>query len=298
MGLYDRDYGRASEQTPWDRLQNPRSMTITLIIINVAIFFVDYISARRTETGLQSILAEWFAVSGTTLTEPWKIWQVLTYGFIHSVEDWKHILFNMFGLFIFGRNIEQKLGSKEFLRFYLVSIVFGGLVAAIFAALGTNTLTIGASGGVVAVTILFACYFPNVELLLMMVVPVKAWILAVGYVAFDLAGALGITAGQSNTAFVVHIAGAGFALLYFYQHWNLSFLAFGGGISGVKDQLQARSRRMKLKLHDPDRKIAKEADEADRILAKIHESGEASLTSSERKILERYSRRQRERRDR
>jgi hypothetical protein len=54
---------------------------------------------------------------------------------------------------------------------------------------------------------------------------------------------------------------------------------------------------MKLKLHDPDRKLQKEADDADRLLAKIHEQGESSLTASERKLLERYSRRQREKRD-
>jgi len=61
--------------------------------------------------------------------------------------------------------------------------------------------------------------------------------------------------------------------------------------------MQQRSRRMKLKLHDPDKKLRQEAMEADRILAKIHESGESSLTAAERRTLERYSRRQRERRD-
>lgn len=292
MGLYDRDYGRAQTQTPWDRVQNPRSMTITLIVINVVVFFIDMILDRHV------MLVDWFGVSSTTLTQPWKIWEVLTYGFLHS-DGIRHILFNMFGLFIFGRAIEQRIGGKEFLRFYLASIVAGGFVAAIVAMIMPGeTHTIGASGGVVAVTILFACYFPNVELLLMFVLPVKAWVVAVGFVAFNIAGALGITAGDSNTAFVVHIAGVVFALLYFFQHWNLSFLAFPGGFAGLSGQLKARSRRMKLKLHDPDQKIAKEAVEADRILEKIHSSGESSLTSAERRTLERYSRRQRERRDR
>jgi len=55
---------------------------------------------------------------------------------------------------------------------------------------------------------------------------------------------------------------------------------------------------MSLKIHNPDKYLARDAEEADRILAKIHEEGEASLTSSERKTLERYSRLQREKRDR
>ena len=58
-----------------------------------------------------------------------------------------------------------------------------------------------------------------------------------------------------------------------------------------------RSGKSLLKIHDPDRQLAKDADEADRILAKIHAEGEESLTAGERKILERYSRLQREKRN-
>ena len=61
-------------------------------------------------------------------------------------------------------------------------------------------------------------------------------------------------------------------------------------------RLRQRTRRAKLKLHDPEKKLHQEADEADRILAKIHAQGESSLTRPERKTLERYSRRQREKR--
>lgn len=102
--------------------------------------------------------------------------------------------------------------------------------------------------------------------------------------------------GAANTAFTVHLAGAFFALAYFFLGWNfrqLDFLSIGE----LPQRLRQRSRRMRLKIHDPDRKIEREAEEADRILAKIHQHGEASLTSSERKTLERYSRRQREKRD-
>ena len=60
MGLYDRDYGR-SERTPWDRAQNPRSITITLIVINVVVFFVDMIFPDPQTK--QSVLAGWFEVN-------------------------------------------------------------------------------------------------------------------------------------------------------------------------------------------------------------------------------------------
>ena len=47
MGLYDRDYGRYESETPWDRAQRPaRSITVTLIIVTVAVFFLDIVFCR------------------------------------------------------------------------------------------------------------------------------------------------------------------------------------------------------------------------------------------------------------
>ncbi|MFG0265766.1 MAG: rhomboid family intramembrane serine protease [Rhodopirellula sp. JB055] len=299
MGLNDRDYSR-TERTPWDRIENPISMIKILIGINVAVFVVDWISKGQ--------LSDWFGVSGQTLTQPWLWFQPLTYGFLHNTNDILHIVFNMFLLFVFGRPVEQRLGGQEFLRFYLASLIFGGIVAMLYpwvislastgqidpAILGSST--IGASGAVVAVTILFACYFPHQEVLFMFVFPMKAWVLASLLVVWDLASALGILGGGDNTAFEVHLAGAAFGFLYAQLGWSFRRLDFSR-ITEIPDQMRQKSRRAKLKLHDPDKKIREEAEEADRILAKIHASGESSLTSSERKTLERYSRRQRQKRE-
>jgi membrane associated rhomboid family serine protease len=305
MGINERDYGR-SERTPWDRVQNTRSITVTLIVINVVIFFVDMIFVDPQTKN--SILADWFHVNAQTIVRPWMWWQFLTYGFMHDASGITHILFNMFGLFVFGRIVEQRIGRMEFLRFYLVAIVVGGIVgsASSFAYAMASGIplsmypgTIGASGAVIAVAIVFACYYPNQTLLLMFVLPVKAWVVAVMFVVMDLYGVLGQVTGMgtaSNTAFTVHLAGAFFALLYYFRHWSLQRLDLEA-IADLPDRFRQRSRRMKLKLHDPDKKIQNEAAEADRILAKIHQSGESSLTSSERKTLERYSRRQREKRN-
>ena len=305
MGLYDRDYGR-SERTPWDRVANPRSITITLIVINAVVFFLDMIFVDQ-QTG-HSALADWFHVDAETLVKPWLWWQFLTYGFMHDSSGITHILFNMFGLFVFGRVVEQRMGQMEFLRFYLVAIVLGGIVGAASSfgeaiargyPISAMPGTIGASGAVVAVVILFACYYPHQKLLLMFVFPVKAWVVAVMFVLIDLAGAFGSLSGfdsMANTAFTVHLAGAGFALLYYFRHWSLRWLDFSV-ITDLPARASQRSRRMKLKIHDPDKKLQQDANDADRILAKIHKSGESSLTSSERKTLERYSRRQREKRN-
>lgn len=315
MGLYDRDYGRDDQhpyQTSWDRVQKPRSMTVTLIIINVAIFLISMLFFDNGSNGGKSFdILRFFGFVPTTLFEPWMWWQFLTYGFFHDLNSIWHIVFNMAMLYVFGRVVESRMGGTEFLRFYLISIIVGGFIGAITGLVMNSmpggadasdaaqlaTPTIGASGGVLALVVMFACYFPQQELFLWGIVRMKAWVLAALCVGMDLVGSLyALSGGETSTAFTVHLAGAGFALAYYYGHWNFRWLSFASA-PDIRGKMRQRSRRMKLKLHDPDKKLRKEANDADRLLAKIHEHGEESLTSSERKLLERYSRRQREKRN-
>ncbi|MEC8473754.1 MAG: rhomboid family intramembrane serine protease [Planctomycetota bacterium] len=299
MGIYDRDYGRQA-YSPWEQSNAPKTITVTLIIINVFVFIVEQVTREqiRTSNGdilIDCVVIDWLAISGDTLMKPWMWWQFLTYGFAHDVSSINHLLYNMIGLFVFGRDVEYRLGRNEFLRFYLIAVVLGGIVGSVTHLLnGSAGLTIGASGAVIGTSILFACFFPNRQLLLMLVIPVKAWIMAIIFVTVDIAGALGLIR-FSNTAFTVHLAGAFFALAYFRYGWNTRKLSNVAPQQWMK-QFSNRSHKSLLKIHDPDRQLAKDADEADRILAKIHSEGEESLTAGERKTLERYSRLQREKR--
>ncbi|MCM2372421.1 rhomboid family intramembrane serine protease [Aporhodopirellula aestuarii] len=312
MGIYDRDYGR-SERTPWDRIENPRSMLIVLIVINVIVYVLQLLFMHSVQsttadglevlnTGKQSYIDEIFAVRGVSLVRPWLWFQTLTYGFLHNTGNIFHLVFNMFLLFVFGRPIEQRLGGQEFLKTYLAAIIFGGIVAmispwilsAFMPAASVHSMTLGASGGVVAMIVIFACFFPNQELLFMFVFPMKAWVLASLVVVMDLLGAAGLAG--SATAFDVHLAGALFGFLYVKRRWDFQWIDLTR-LADLPGQLQLRSRRAKLKIHDPERKIREEEREADRILAKIHQSGESSLTARERRTLERYSRRKRQSRE-
>ena len=307
MGLYDRDYGRDENMTPWDRhqrsqSQTPKSMTIILVVITVAVYLLDLVTARQIPPDISvSRLMPWFGCFKETLTKPWMWYQFLSYGFMHSLENLFHVGFNMFGLFIFGRAVEERMGRFEFLRFYLLSMLVGGIVGCLtYWAMGVPAgVVIGASGAVIAVTIMFACYYPHANILLMMVIPVKAWIVAVIFVVSNLLGSISMLSGSATqesggTAFTVHLAGVVFALLYFFQGWNLRFLDF----SHFQHRFGRSVRRTKLKIHDPDARLRKETEDVDQILAKIHRSGEESLTRSERRTLEKHSRRKREMRDR
>ena len=161
-------------------------------------FIAEQVTREQIRTSNGDILIDcavidWLAISGDTLMKPWMWWQFLTYGFTHDVGSINHLLFNMIGLFVFGRDVEYRLGRKEFLRFYLIAVILGGIVGSVTHLLDGNAgLTIGASGAVIGTSILFACFFPNRELLLMLVIPVKAWVMAIIFITVDLAGALGL----------------------------------------------------------------------------------------------------------
>ncbi|WP_164104046.1 rhomboid family intramembrane serine protease [Candidatus Laterigemmans baculatus] len=304
MGLYDRDYSQfddGGEPRFGGRLASHPAWLI-ILVINVAAFLINGLFFNRSDS-----LTTTLSVHDETLYQPWMWWRWLTYGFAHG--DLNHIFFNMLGLFFFGSAMERRLGKAEFTRFYLLAIVAGGVVYSLLTALAAagadapqvRSLMLGASGAVAAVTILFCFCYPHAKILLFFVLPVKAWIVGVLFVAMNLLGALGGRgeAQVDSTAFEVHLAGVAFAAAYYLGGWNLGTAlpdwlggSSGGSSGGFAGGLRDRFRsRPKLRLHDPDKKLAKEAAEADRILQKIHDSGEASLTAAERRLLERYSRR-------
>ena len=305
MGLYNRDYGR--EQTPWERSQgggnwgggggspmgnwSAASMTTKLIVITAACWLASLVFGGRDGEWIFQL----FGLHGYTLYQPWYWFQFITYGFLHSLEGPGHLFFNMLALYFFGRAVEMSRGGTELLRLYLTSMVVAGLIGSIYYVLqDASSVTVGASGAVACITIVFAIMYPNQTIYLFFVLPVPAWLFAVGFVLINLSMARNSWYGVdlNNTAFMVHLGGIAFGLLYHYGNLNLSFLQFDR-LADLPRTMRDRARRTKLKVHDPDRKVRRTEHEADRVLAKLHEQGEASLTAAERRVLQRYSRDQR-----
>ena len=86
-----------------------------------------------------------------------EIWRLLTYAFLHDTRDFLHILFNMLLLWWFGSDIEDMYGPREFLAFYLVSAVVGGVAFTVVHLIDfSGDLCLGASGAVTAVLVLYA----------------------------------------------------------------------------------------------------------------------------------------------
>ncbi len=127
-----------------------------LIALNVVVFLLTSSSADRS---IHGPLAFWH---GEPIKQIWALnpqqpalWQYFTYQFLH--ENWLHILGNMLFLYIFGNNINDRMGQWGYLGFYLAGGVFAGLGHAMFS----QNPVIGASGSVAAVTGAYLILLPR-----------------------------------------------------------------------------------------------------------------------------------------
>ena len=174
-----------------------------LIVVNVLIFMLNYISPHsRFYTAL---------IPGVILQRGF-IWQFITYMFTHA--GFSHILFNMLGIFFFGVQVERRMGSSEFLLFYMVTGFLAGLFSFIVYILTGmyGVILLGASGAVFAVLLAFAVYFPYANIYIFGILPVRAPVLVIGYTAIELFNQ--VFSMQSGVAHLTHLAGFAFAYLY------------------------------------------------------------------------------------
>lgn len=214
-----------------------------------------------------------------------EVWRVVTYQFLHA--NFMHLFFNMFGLYMFGGMVEQYLGRKKFLSFYLICGIGGGLLYLLIVGLvamgvplpGTlgqttiGTPLIGASAGVFGVIIASAKISPNTSVMLIFPpIPLKLKWLAYGYVA--IAAYNLISGGHNAGGDAAHIGGA-IAGFFFIRRIHLlrNFLDFGIGPAP----------------RGPARTSPREQQRVDRILEKVHSKGIHSLTKREERILRKSS---------
>ncbi len=139
-------------------------------------------------------------------------WQPFTYMFLHA--NFTHLIFNMFALWMFGRQLEYDLGPKRFLTYYLFTGVGAGILNLLVMSLtGDYGLTIGASGAVYGILLAFGVLHPNVPLFLFFIpVPIKAKYFVIGYGVLELIQGLTI---HDSVAHFAHLGGMlfGFVLL-------------------------------------------------------------------------------------
>jgi membrane associated rhomboid family serine protease len=148
---------------------------------------------------------------------PFAPWQVVTYAFLHG--DIMHIAFNMFALWMFGRELELLMGPKRFLIYYFTCVVGAALIQ-LLVAKGQGGLypTIGASGGVFGILLAFGMTFPNrMIVLLFPPIPMKAKYFVIIYGVLELY--LGVSGNAPGIAHFAHLGGMLFGFLLL-QYWN------------------------------------------------------------------------------
>ncbi|MFO8099112.1 MAG: rhomboid family intramembrane serine protease [Salinibacter sp.] len=146
-------------------------------------------------------------------------WQVISYGFLHG--SFGHLFFNMFALWMFGVQVENRWGSQRFGVFYFACVIGAAVTHMVFAPMLTGmdvaVPTVGASGGVYGILLAFGMMFPNQPIYLWFMVPIKAKWLVIGFGALELYSAVtGTSAGIANFA---HLGGMVFGFLLI-QYWR------------------------------------------------------------------------------
>jgi membrane associated rhomboid family serine protease len=177
-------------------------VTETLIIINVLVFLLTEFIYPRSVYYLAMIPS--FVLHGY-------VWQLFTYMFVHG--GFSHILFNMLGLYIFGSMVERRIGSKEFLLFYLLTGTLSGVFSFVaYLLAGTNVVLLGASGALYAVMLLFSVLYPYAVVYVFGLLPIRAPLLVVIYFLFELFSQMsGANGGASH---LTHLGGLLFAYIY------------------------------------------------------------------------------------
>lgn len=279
-----------------------------LIAVNAAIFFLQLTVVSP---------ADMVGALGFELrdfeTASW--WTIVTYMFVHA--GFWHLALNMYTLWLFGPRVEHAWTSGGFLRYY----VWCGLGGWLFhLLLNRDAPLVGASAAVFGVMLAYAMRWPDEEMLLFGVVPMKVKWLVMLLTVMNLAGGMGF--GDQSVAHFAHLGGFVFGWMYLRTSSAQSLDRLRQRISqvpdvpdetpraiprslprtrerGEVDEIVAKSKAAIAKR--PARQIAidrprdTKADELDLVLEKISRTGLDSLTSDERKLLEEMSKRLRDR---
>ncbi len=242
-----------------------------LVFINLAVWIFQIIP------GVGDVVTGLFSLDPTVAIHG-QIWRFFTYGFLHDAHSPFHILFNMLSLWMFGTSVVDRWGEKKFLLFYLCAILFSGLVSVIYPLMGSHTVIVGASGGILGVLTLYTIFYPDRELLFFGIIPIKAWLMLVVFTMISVGGVL---TGGGSVAHLTHLGGIAFAFLWIWLEPKIIlFVNRPVKKEPVIHYFEPRKSRIEIKT---------EKESVDDVLKKISESGMKSLSEDEYRILEKAS---------
>lgn len=273
--------------TPWVR---------RLLVANLLVFLIQ-------KTLL--VAPEYVGALGFDPMKAWQQpWSFITYMFLHG--NILHLLFNMLTLYVFGPSVEDRMGSRMFLLFYLLCGLGGASLSFLLTQWALVGTIVGASGAIMGVAVAFAWYWPNYPVFVFPLPdPIPAKWLITFLVGLDLAlawaGALTRGGLGGGVAHLAHLGGVAAALVYLKaQDWRSTHRERRGLQMAESSVLVSQPPRANRGGVPPSAKQTKRSNsdaranaEVDRVLDKINATGMDSLTPAERKFLTEFSRRKR-----
>lgn len=241
-----------------------------LVSVNFGIFVLQTLSNAE---GL------FFPLFGLVPRMVWSelmIWQPFTYLFFHG-GIW-HVLINMFVLWMFGSELERLWGKSHFLKFYFVTGVGSGLLTMLFS-LQSITPIVGASGAVYGVLLAYGLTYPNRQIYLYGIIPIKSiwFVIGIGMIAF-----MSSFNNISQVSHITHLSGMliGYIMLKRPVEWSSLWFSI-------------RKRTLEYRVAQEEKKATyrqKIEKDIDIILDKINREGFDSLSQKEQDSLYRGSR--------
>jgi membrane associated rhomboid family serine protease len=190
-----------------------------LLIINGLLFLAQNTFAGPTST----FSFEDYLALHAWQSELFKPWQLITHMFLHGgtmfsdspnyEEGFMHLFGNMFGLWMFGSLLEQHWGTKRFTWFYLLCGIGAGVAQLLYLYFQQRDMiqvidssAVGASGAVFGILGAFAYLFPNTELYLYFMFPIKMKYAIALYAAYEIYTGIKQSVGD-NVAHFAHLGG-------------------------------------------------------------------------------------------
>ncbi len=195
-----------------------------LIIVNVAVYILYFFGSLVSD---RPILL-WLNLMPYDVVRRGELWQLVTYMFLHSTAGFGHILFNMLALWMFGAAIEQTWGTRRFLQYYFICGIGAGIcvVLANLAFGNPYQRVIGASGAIYGLLLAFGMLFPDQEILVMFLFPIKAKYMVMIFGALAFLSSFQVGGTVSNLA---HLGG----MLVGYIYIRTQFSSRRSRVRGV-----------------------------------------------------------------
>jgi len=151
-----------------------------LLVANVVVFLLMASNDRLTEAWIATLAlvpARFLA----NPTDPAELITIFTSMFMHG--GWFHLFSNMLALYIFGDNVEDRMGSQRYLLFYLICGVAAALVHVVFNP--TSPIpTVGASGALSGVLAAYLLFFPSARVITLVPILFLPWLVEVPAVIY------------------------------------------------------------------------------------------------------------------